>query len=138
VGYDLYRRDNLRDPSFDDEKYFRSTMRAFPYLHAAMDLVGVLDYHVGRPGSAGKLSESDLASRSPDPHSVPAFKFSSNESWIVTPDECLAIAAALERLLRDTRSRVDVSPDEAPVLDFIESFARFNRVCAEHGGYEVR
>lgn len=57
---------------------------------------------------------------------------------IVTPDECMLVATALERVVRDTKAHLEPSPDEQMGLDLLERFARFNRTAAAHGGYVVQ
>jgi hypothetical protein len=68
---------------------------------------------------------------------VPAYKFSSNSSWIVTPEECGIVSSALERVVRDTRAHLEPSADDQIGLDLLERFARYNRAAAAHGGYVV-
>lgn len=96
---------------------------------------------------------------------VPTFKFTSNDGWIVLPDECLAIAAALRACVVDDSftSRVNEMSDSideavraaleamghppasairAPMSQpelarWITGFAAWNEVAATAGGYTV-
>ena len=47
------------------------------------------------PGEAPLKRQLVVAARSSKSMQVPLFKFQSNEGWVVTPDECKLIAAAL-------------------------------------------
>lgn len=87
-----------------------------------------------------------LATRSAQPGKVPAFKFSNNGGWIVTPEECDIIATALEKLLADLDEdgaialarRIEWDPDDVDTLiDWLEDRKDYNRVAATHGGYAV-
>lgn len=135
MGFDLYRRDNLREPrSYSEEAYFRSTSKAWGVIYEVMLAVGILDVSMDAPDPSD-TSEESRAARSVEPEAVPAYKLSSNDHWLVTPEECLVIAGALERAVRDTRARLQPSPDDEGGLGFIERFARFNRIAADYGGY---
>ena len=132
MGVDLFRVDNRGEtPRFDDDVYFRATAHAWPLLVRVLAAVGVLDETIARP-------EDDLALRSPVAGAVPAWKLASSGGWHVVPDECVAIALALEAVVRATRLQIsDLEDDERARLDFVERFARFNRTAAPHGGYAV-
>ncbi len=100
------------------------------------------------------------------PGGVPTFKLASNDGWIVLPDECRAIAAALRACVVDdafTRRVNEISesitdavrraleasghssfaPTSAPtmsqpeVAQWIAGFATWNEVAATVGGYTV-
>jgi hypothetical protein len=70
---------------------------------------------------------------------VGAWKFASNDGWLVTPDECRAIAARLRAHAEVIAS--DFFPDAGiPYKDglkWVLGFARYNEIAAEHGGYRV-
>ena len=138
MGFDFYRRDNLGDPrSYDDDRYFRSNVHAYPVLFHTMRAIGVLDESMRERQFDGAEWEAFRSVRSPDATLVPAFKLSSNSGYIIVPDECRLIAAALMQVARDTREKLTVTPEEEGPLDFVERFARFNQTAADHGGYEV-
>jgi hypothetical protein len=84
-----------------------------------------------------------LGTKSARPGKVPAYKFMSNDGWIVWPEECLSISNALckalatkpERILPDQKIS-GIKPNEA--AEWILSWASYNEVAAKHGGYRVR
>ncbi len=80
-------------------------------------------------------------SRSPLAGKVPGYKFGSNSGWLVVPEECALIAAALERLLadlpEDLAERVGWEDSEDSLIEWIEDWMDYNRVAASHGGYTV-
>ncbi|WAS99198.1 hypothetical protein [Nannocystis punicea] len=69
-----------------------------------------------------------------------AFKFQSNDGWLVTPEECAALAGKLRQhadlIARDYFPDADVSREDGH--KWILGFARYNEIAAEHGGYRVR
>lgn len=71
---------------------------------------------------------------------VGAFKFQSNDGWLVTPEECREIARKL-RASADVIAS-DYFPDagvaRADGERWVLGFARYNEIAAEHGGYRVR
>jgi hypothetical protein len=86
---------------------------------------------------------------STEPGRVPAFKFCTNDGWIVTPEECTIIANGLEagvtrsrRVLGRFRGivpsprRSGIPRDEA--AQWILQWAGYNRAAAQLGGYSVR
>lgn len=62
---------------------------------------------------------------------VPAYKFLSNDGWIVTPIECLLIAFRLQVYLK-TGARTEVEDHT-----YIAAFVAYNELAAKWGGYEV-
>lgn len=101
-GFDVSERD--ADGTYERAK----SLEGQTYLRARAELVRTLGEH-------GK---------------VPAFKFETNDGWIVTPPECLWIAEALE--LRS------LLLDEGRWRSLVEEFAAFNRRCGEWtDGYAV-
>ena len=136
MGIDLFRLDNRgAAPRFDDDVYFRSTAQAWPLVVEVLAAVGVLDQAMACPGDE---VPDRLARRSPVAGCVPAWKVLSSEGWHVVPDECVAIADALEAVVRATRTLLpDLDDDERARLELVERFARFNRTAAPHGGYAV-
>lgn len=86
--------------------------------------------------------ESLLGTRSAEADKVPVFKFGSNDGWWVLPAECTFIAAALSTAVTQRGdvfvgrlSEMDLSRTE--ILEWIQSWANYNRVAALHGGYRV-
>jgi hypothetical protein len=79
------------------------------------------------------------AVRSPDPALVPAVKFSSNDGWLVTPEECLLIAHGLRRALDESGPALwegeDITDHEA--RRWIEQWIAYNLLAADNGGYRV-
>jgi hypothetical protein len=75
---------------------------------------------------------------------VPAFKFLSNDGWLVTPDECQLIADGLDTALAKRRAELvrglraqGYSRTAKTVADLLIWWAQYNRVAADHGGYRV-
>lgn len=71
---------------------------------------------------------------------IGVYKFESNEGWLVTPAECLALASRLrehaEVIARDMFTDAGLTAEEG--LRWVLGFARYNEIAAEHGGYRVR
>jgi hypothetical protein len=77
-----------------------------------------------------------LETRSPNTAMVPAFKFGSNDGWVITADECAIIGSAIERMLAHEQERMKACPtDEARAL--LEDWLRYVRVAEETGGFTV-
>lgn len=82
------------------------------------------------------------ATPSPQPGKVPAFKFESNDGWIVTPDECRVIAAGMDRLLSSDLEvflhllKADGWNPEG-VTELMWLWTDYNRIAAQFGGYRV-
>jgi hypothetical protein len=77
-----------------------------------------------------------LEIRSPKQGMVPAFKFGSNDGWVVTVDECAIICAAIERILADDQQETAACPtDEARAL--LEHWLHYVRVAQKTGGFTV-
>lgn len=70
---------------------------------------------------------------------VGAYKFQSNDGWLVTPEECVAIAAGLRRhgevIAREFFTDAGISAEDG--RRWVAGFARYNEIAAEHGGYRV-
>ena len=70
---------------------------------------------------------------------IGAYKFESNAGWLVTPEECLALAARLrasaEVIASDFFTDAGLTAEDG--LRWVLGFARYNEVAAEHGGYRV-
>src|SRR5262249_32724983 len=73
-------------------------------------------------------------------HKVPTFKFCSNDGWLVTPDECLAVAKGVRLAVAACRDEVlacgeDWDPDQLILL--VLRWGAYNELAADHGGYQV-
>lgn len=86
----------------------------------------------------------DDAARTGSPNSgkVPAFKFESNDGWIVTSEECRSIVEGMSRLLSGDLEaflcllKADGWDPEA-VTELMRLWTSYNRIAADHGGYRV-
>lgn len=85
-----------------------------------------------------------LGARSPERSKVPAFKFASNDGWRISPEECRAIADGLTHALTmreaevlDGFFRAGGALSRVDARAFLDAFARYNAVAAEHDGYRV-
>ena len=77
-----------------------------------------------------------------NPGKVPAFKFQSNDGWFVTPDECRAIDNALRRAIeKNVEAVFDLltadGSDRESAIECLRSWAEYNRLAANCGGYRV-
>lgn len=93
--------------------------------------------------SWAKATTALLCGRSAATDKVPACKFESTAGWFVSPEECRLIAEALDRQLDRQPDRLLASllasgwtPTKAE--KWIRSWASYNRVAADHGGYRVQ
>ena len=89
-----------------------------------MNTVGLLNYTPHTPWQQDMNEEevrAVLAQRAPVVTQVPAFKFCSNDGWLVTPEECSLIAQRL-------RTSKDV---------LAQGFANYCAQCVTLGGFEV-
>jgi hypothetical protein len=85
-----------------------------------------------------------LGVRSPTKGRVPAFKFSSNDGWIVDAEEAAIIAEAVASVLADEDQfellcdilEVSRGGDKA-LREGLAKFQRFNARCAKADGYTV-
>lgn len=85
-----------------------------------------------------------LASKSPQKAKVPAFKFQSNDGWIVDAKESALIAEAIASVLSDDEQFellcdiLDVTrAAQKSVREGLAKFQRFNERCAKGDGYTV-
>lgn len=113
-----------------------------------------------RLGSHESAMDDLLAREAASPGKIPAHKFGSNESWLVTPAECVLIATGLRRALaaqgdalfpseQPTSALAEAigehfgaEPPEAPEPEearrWIDDWIAYNEIASEHGGYRVR
>lgn len=81
-----------------------------------------------------------LTRRSDQPGKVPAYKFLSQRSWYVCPEECRLLAAALLAGLETDKSALLAPYLRSGMTEadaWIRRWALFNQMAAEHGGYRV-
>src|SRR5262249_6073115 len=107
------------------------------YLFAPAKLDKVIKPSERRPVADFLEQFADATGRGSDtPGRVPAYKFRSNDGWLVTPDECRVIADGLDAalakrraaLVRGLRSR-GYSRTAATVADLLVWWAQYNRVA---------
>jgi hypothetical protein len=74
-----------------------------------------------------------------DSNRVPAYKFSTNDGWLVTENECRAIAAALNALTPELKelARGDSRISQAEFEKLGKSWAQYNEAASQNGGYRV-
>ena len=77
-------------------------------------------------------SATDCArsARSRKRNKVPAYKFLSNDGWIVTPEESLILAYGLIKHL-------ELEASLAATPKYVSQFCAFNQLAAWNGGYNV-
>jgi hypothetical protein len=79
--------------------------------------------------------------RSSVPGKVPFWKFISKDGMHVMPDECVAIADGIKRLLTappgDLAGRVGYEHGLDKFLGWLRDWMVYNRLAASHGGYKV-
>ena len=86
--------------------------------------------------------------RSANPTKVPAFKFSTNDGWLVDPEECRLIARALRKAVANSSkffglfssflpSRKESGISKREAGQWILNWAAYNEVASKHGGYKV-
>ena len=73
-----------------------------------------------------------------------AYKFATNDGWLITPGECRAIATGLagalarrrRKLIRGLAAR-GYDRTEESVARLLEPWAQYNRFAADQGGYRI-
>jgi hypothetical protein len=78
-----------------------------------------------------------LETTSPKPGMVPAFKFGSNDGWVVTANECKSIGLAMERLLADDQLLNSVCP-AGDSRSLLVDWRNYVHVAEETGGFTVQ
>jgi hypothetical protein len=94
---------------------------------------------------AGYLARFERATgRRAPPGKALAYKFATNDGWLVTPKECRAIADGLTAALARRRRKLvrglaarGYNRTEESVADLLEPWALYNRFAADHGGYRI-
>lgn len=95
------------------------------------ELDAVRTYKIARDLIAAKPSIVD--------DQVGAYKFASNDGWLITPDECRILArrlrASVDMIAEQFFPDAGVSAEDG--RRWLLGFARYNELAAEHGGYRV-
>jgi hypothetical protein len=147
MGYDLYRRAKAVDPHASTH-YFRANVSGMAWLREVMRQAGLLDESMQAPELPASdddhthwLATTELlrATRSADPAAIPAFKFGTNESWIVTPEECRRLGLVLRPLVVGSERALTFSDGQETrqALRFLREFLLFCESSARDG-FEVR
>lgn len=85
---------------------------------------------------ARNAQETLLQTSSPNQGQVPAFKFCSNDGWVVNAAECKAIHSAIVSLKEDPEALATAcQTNEAKAV--VESWGEFVRVAETVGGFTV-
>ncbi len=98
-----------------------------------------------RPAVAEYMARFQAATGQPAlPGKALAYKFQSNDGWLVTPDECRVIADGLDAALAHRRDDLVRGLGERgytrvseTAWDLLGWWAQYNRVAADHGGYRI-
>ena len=98
-----------------------------------------------RPAFTEYLARFEAATGQPaPPGKALAYKFRTNDGWLVTPDECRVIADGLDAALAKRRARLvrglqtrGYSRNKESVADLLSPWAKYNRVAADHRGYRI-
>jgi hypothetical protein len=98
-----------------------------------------------RPAFTEYLARFEAATGQPaPPGKALAYKFRTNDGWLVTPDECRVIADVLDAALAKRRARLvrglqarGYSRTRESVADLLSPWAKYNRVAADHTGYRI-
>jgi hypothetical protein len=79
--------------------------------------------------------------RSQVPGKVPFWKFISKDGMHVVPEECIAIADGIKRLITappaDLARRVGYEQGMDKLVGWLRDWMVYNRLAAAHGGYKV-
>jgi len=141
MGYDMY--------TLKGEDYFRANIWGMQILRAVMEDAGILDWEASHaewpkhdcPKGAtdkevtayDKMYEKKCLplrrSRSSQPDMVPGFKFSSNDGWIVVPEECDIIQRKMSEFLEEGYNGEN--------LEFIQEFVVYCKGAVSKGGFKV-
>ncbi|QVJ00406.1 hypothetical protein KGD82_16735 [Nocardiopsis eucommiae] len=76
--------------------------------------------------------ETHLSQHPGDTPGIPSFKFSTNDGWLVTPEECKAAAQAA-RAATPTQLDANVGPER----EYWGRWVEYLEKAAEHGGFRV-
>lgn len=86
--------------------------------------------------AAKQAQDSLVRIQSPHPGKIPAFKFGSNDGWMVSPEECHAINSVISSIKSNPDKLSEVCPtDESKAV--LESWGEFVRIAETAGGFIV-
>lgn len=134
MGYDLdWVRSSERESEnpFKSEDYFRIGTFSMPALRDAMETRGM--GHWLRPSDL--LNTGDTAFRVPGARGVPLTKLSSNDGWLVLPEEIREALVANDALPAATDG--DFKEGGGWDAERWEAWIAFLRGAAEHEGFKV-
>lgn len=168
MGYDMHIVD--ADPVKGriylphNKEYFRLNISDMSICLAFMGAMGLLDAEEGHGkfvskegyantdahdewGDPVKVSQfftdqrAMKSKRSPISGQVPSFKFDSNDGWVVTSEECVVIADAVDNFLINPRPvthegwRETVTYENPP--EWLKGWGEYARRATQYGGFEV-
>jgi hypothetical protein len=155
MGYDMYVKDPPPSPDeadeeaiarWNDDNYFRLNIWGMSEMRRLM--TDALDWEMKPPewpdtrfleGTEEEQDERAKALLAPvraitsPTGNVPLFKFSSNDGWLITPNECRRIADVLTNELKHW----NMLGSNQSWKDVVKDFINFNTYAAAHGGYEI-
>lgn len=143
MGYDMYLAEPIapKTPVVEDapdDNYFRLNIWGMARFGGTMGALGMIDENARMridfpQGDDPAALERCLAQREATPAGLPAYKLSSNDGWLVLPEE-IRPALDLYRALSEPERRVA----EAGVdLDHWRAWIAFLDRAAAHGGFRV-
>jgi hypothetical protein len=143
MGFDMYLEKRITPATqtvedAPDENYFRLNIFGMARFGGAMTALGMIDENakprVDFPHNDDPTAlERCLAQREATPAGLPAYKLSSNDGWLVLPEE-IRPALELYRALREPETRVAAAGVE---LDYWRDWIAFLDRAATHGGFRV-
>jgi len=137
MGYDMYIEetpDAKERPgvSENDLAYFRLNIWGMGRFRNLMDTGGMLDWDAEPPHGATGEAFSDFTLE--EPKGIPGIKFTSNDGWLVTPDEIRAALAQLEGSGNADVIREDAGEGD---IDYWLAWIHYLQVAERHGGFRV-
>jgi hypothetical protein len=143
MGYDMYLAEPIapKAPVVEDapdENYFRLNIWGMSRFGGVMAALGMIDENARMRVDFPQVDdpavlERCLAQRETTPAGLPAYKLSSNDGWLVLPEE-IRPALDLYRALTEPEKRVAAAGVE---LDYWREWIAFLDRAAAHGGFRV-
>jgi hypothetical protein len=143
MGYDMYLAEPIapKTPVVEDapdENYFRLNIWGMSRFGGVMSSLGMIDENARMRVDFPQTDDQDalercLAQRETTPAGLPAYKLSSNDGWLVLPEE-IRPALELYRALNEPERRVAAAGVE---LDYWREWIAFLERAAAHGGFRV-